>query len=100
MTEKYNIDLREREYQRRFAMLLATAWKDEEFMSLLIKQPEACFKQFGITIPKGRRIVVHIDTDDESHIVIPEKPIEFDEAIEMDTADRCWKSSKCWNLCD
>jgi len=100
MPDKHNIDLREREYQRRFAMLLATAWRDQDFMQRLLNQPLECFEQFGITVPKDRRILVHVDTDKELHVVIPERPPAFDEAIEMDTADNCWKSSKCWNLCD
>jgi hypothetical protein len=98
--EKYNVDLREREYQRRYAMLLATAWRDPDFMEKLLKEPMVCFEQFGIVVPQGRRIVVHVDTNEEVHVVIPARPPAFDEAIQMDAADNCWKSSKCWNLCD
>jgi hypothetical protein len=100
MAEKHNVDLREREYQRRFAMLLATAWRDPEFMKKVLSDPLPCFEQFGIRVPKGRKIVVHVDTDEEMHVVVPERPLAFDEAIEMATGDNCWKSSKCWNLCD
>jgi hypothetical protein len=98
--EKYNVDLREREYQRRFAMLLATAWRDPAFMQELLKNPLPCFEQFGISVPKDRKVVIHVDTEKEMHVVIPERPPAFGEAISMDTADNCWKSSKCWNLCD
>ena len=100
MTEAHNADLREREYQRRYAMLLATAWRDQEFMQRLREQPRECFKQFGITIPEDQNVHVHVDSDQELHIVIPARPPDFGEAIEIARVDDCWKSSKCWNLCD
>jgi Nitrile hydratase, alpha chain len=100
MAEQYSADLREREYQRRFAMLLATAWRDQHFIQRLLKEPQKCFEEFGISLPKGRQVVVHIDTPERLNVVIPERPQAFDEAIRMEAADNCWKSSKCWNLCD
>jgi len=99
MTDEHKTGLREREYQRRYAMVLATAWRDKEFMQRLMREPRACFGEFGIVLPADREVVVHVDTDKEIHIVIPPRPPDFGEAIEME-ADDCWKSSKCWNLCD
>lgn len=98
--ERHNSDIREREYERRFAMLLATAWSDKTFMQRLVQDPVKCFEEFGLTLPEGRKVHVHVDTANEMHIVIPEEPPAFDEAIEVEQARNCWKSSKCWNLCD
>lgn len=98
--ERHNSDIREREYERRFAMLLATAWSDKAFMQRLVQDPVKCFEEFGLTLPEGRKVHVHVDTANEMHIVIPEEPPAFDEAIEVEQARNCWKSSKCWNLCD
>src|SRR5262245_43459881 len=100
MMEKHNDLARDREYQRRYAMLLATAWRDEGFMQRLQRDPVECFAEFGITVPNDKRLMVHVETPEELHVVIPQRPPEFDEAIKMETADNCWKSSKCWNLCD
>lgn len=100
MKDDHNIDFREIEYKRRYAMLLATAWRDAEFMNRLIRQPKECLEEFGITVPKGKKISVHVDSDDEFHIVIPSAPPDFGEPIEMVADEKCWKSQKCWNLCD
>jgi hypothetical protein len=97
--EEHGIDLREREYERRKAMVLATAWRDPEFMKRLTSEPRVCFGQFGIKLPENRTVIVHFDTETELHIVIPPKPPDFGDPLVMD-ADKCWKSSKCWNLCD
>lgn len=99
-TERHNTDIREREYERRFAMLLATAWSDKAFMQRLLQEPQKCFEEFGLSVPEGRKVHVHVDTAQDLHIVIPDKPPAFDEAIVVEPANRCWKSSKCWNLCD
>lgn len=52
--------------------LLEKAAEDEEFRAKLLKDPRATIaEEFEMKIPSGFKIVVHEDTSDTTHLVLP-----------------------------
>ncbi len=93
---------RDRRYEQRLARLMATAWRDEELMDRLVKDPRPVLEEYEIRLPEDRKIFVHLDTPAEIHIVIPGIPPDFGGPLDMGAGDAAskWSSGKCWNLCD
>ncbi len=54
--------------------LAARAADDKEFRQELIDDPDRVLREAGIKIPEGVTVVVHQNTDDEIHLVLPSCP--------------------------
>jgi hypothetical protein len=56
--------------------LIAKAWLDKNLYEALIKDPKGTFeKEIGVSLPKSTKVIVHIETPKEIHIVLPLKPV-------------------------
>jgi hypothetical protein len=62
-----------------FEKIILKAWEDTEFRKLLTEHPEQALNLYDIKVPKGKKIIVHHDTNKEIHICIPKKPSELSE---------------------
>lgn len=54
--------------------LAARAADDNEFRQELIDDPDRVLREAGIKIPEGVTVVVHQNTHDEIHLVLPSCP--------------------------
>ena len=54
--------------------LAARAADDKEFRQELIDDPDRVLREAGIKIPEGVTVVVHQNTHDEIHLVLPSCP--------------------------
>ena len=62
--------------------VIAKAWNDDAFKQKLIDHPKQTLTDEGIELPNDKTITVLADTDQVSHLVIPNKPDELnDEAL-------------------
>jgi hypothetical protein len=66
------------------AQILARAWKDPEFKKKLLANPRSVFKELGYELPPNENIVVHEDSKNTHHFILPSQPAQ---AREMSDAD-------------
>jgi Nitrile hydratase, alpha chain len=56
------------------------AMRDEEFREALLKEPELTLeRQYGVKVPEGVRVHVHVETDRDIHLVVPGRPSWADD---------------------
>ncbi|MBB4807017.1 hypothetical protein HNP38_002313 [Chryseobacterium defluvii] len=54
------------------------AWTNPEYMENLINNPTKILEEEGFQFPKrNSKVIVHINTDEEIHVVIPTAPEEI-----------------------
>ena len=64
------------------------AMRDDEFREALLKEPERTLEsQYGVTLPEGVRVHVHVETDDEIHLVVPGRPKWADKVPDNELDD-------------
>jgi Nitrile hydratase, alpha chain len=82
----------------------ARALRDPQFREALLSRPEATLeREYGIATPEGVRIMVHEETDEVVHLVIPGRPswaervpdIELLETILLRAAEKADTSGCC-----
>jgi hypothetical protein len=78
-----------RQYPEEFRRVVERAWSDEDFKSLLLRDPLAAVAEEGLDIPEavrgcGVRFRVVEDTDEVRHIVLPARP--DDELSDLELA--------------
>ena len=73
--------------------IIAKAWADENFKAWLLTDPQAALRAQGIDLPFDLKLVVHEDTPQTRHFVLPIKPQEelSDDELES-VAGGCIKS--------
>ena len=75
---------------QKFQAIIAKAWNDDAFKQKLIDEPKQTLADEGIELPDDKTITVLADTDQVSHLVIPNKPDELsDEALENAAGGLC-----------
>ncbi len=62
--------------------IISRAWEDQAFKMRLLSNPANALKEHGVEISEGVRFHFHENSNQEIHIVIPERPDEFDEPID------------------
>lgn len=71
------------EQRKKFGLMIAKAWADENFKSMLKNDPLKVLKDEGIEVLEGVKISVVENTDKEQYFVIPQKPeILSDESLD------------------
>ena len=54
---------------------IAPSWyKSREYRARAVREPRVVLRDFGLTLPEGKRIHVHDSTADHRYIVLPERP--------------------------
>lgn len=56
------------------APVVARAWRDTSFAELLQRDPRAALQEFDISVAEGVDVVVHFNTAETHHLVIPGSP--------------------------
>lgn len=80
------------------AKILERAAKNPEVRAKLLTDPKSVFEEtFNITLPDSFKLVVHEETPDNLHIVLPaEKREELSEPeLEMVAGGACWDNCTC-----
>jgi hypothetical protein len=54
--------------------IIETAWKDGAFKEKLLKDPRAALAQMNLVVPATLKIVVHEESADTVHLVLPRDP--------------------------
>jgi hypothetical protein len=54
--------------------VVARAWRDAGYAELLQRDPRAALQEFGINVAEGADVVVHFNTTEAYHLVIPGSP--------------------------
>jgi hypothetical protein len=62
----------------------ARALSDKRFRNRLLKNPKAVLRKEGLEIPDDVEIVVHENTDDTIHLVLPSGPAQTIDLEEVD----------------
>ena len=71
--------------------IIAKAWNDDAFKQKLIDEPKQTLANEGIELPDDKTITVLVDTDQVSHLVIPNKPNDLnDQELENTAGGICW----------
>jgi len=64
------------EYAEMYSKVVAKAWSDESFKQRLIADPMTVLTEMGLTVPAAAKLVVHENTQDAVHVVLPLPPVE------------------------
>ena|SRR6187401_2964935 len=66
--------------------IVARAWKDDEFRRRFVADPKAQFEEhLGTRLPESLKMMVHEESADSLHFVIPQKPASnLDELSDED----------------
>jgi hypothetical protein len=65
-----------KEYEKKWAQVVAKAWADENFKQKLLKNPAAALKEMGVQLPPDRKVEIHESTDRVTHLILPPRPEE------------------------
>jgi nitrile hydratase alpha subunit len=60
------------------AQIVGEAWADDAFKRRLLANPTEVMREYGLDIPPGMRVVMHENTADTRHVVLPAKPDAFE----------------------
>jgi hypothetical protein len=66
--------------------VLARAVEDEEYREQLLSDPRGVLGDAGLEVPEDIEIVVHQNSDDRVHVVLPSRPQSWDE-LDPDVVD-------------
>lgn len=58
-------------------MVIAEAWKSDEFLAQLAREPARAFSQYGLHPPPHLKISVHIDTNNIQHIIARQEWLKY-----------------------
>jgi hypothetical protein len=62
-------------FSETWAQICKKAWQDEAFKEKLLKNPEAVFKEFGLSLPSGyKRVAIHNEEDGTLHLALKARP--------------------------
>lgn len=64
----------EQDQQKIFARVVARAWADDGYKTRLFNDPAGVAREEGFEFPAGAKVVVHENTGNEFHVVLPAKP--------------------------
>lgn len=64
----------EKEFQKKWAKVIAKAWSDPAYKKKLIENPEATLAAEGLSTPKGMHIEIHENTNKVVHLNLPQRP--------------------------
>ena len=64
------------DFQRAYGKVVARAWSDSEFKSLLLTDARAALASVGIEYPSDIEVVVRENNAHEMNLVLPPQPIE------------------------
>jgi nitrile hydratase len=70
------------ELNKKWAMIVAKSWADEDYKQRLLSDASAVLKEEGIGVPEGLNIKVLEDTSKKVHLVLPAAPDSEEGAIE------------------
>ena len=69
------------------SVLVIKAWNDEAFRKQLLADPKSMIeKEIGQTLPADLKVVIHEESDDTIHLVLPVKP--SGEELSQDELDK------------
>ena len=80
--------------KQKFQEIIAKAWNDDQFKQKLIDDPKQTLADEGIELPHDKTITVLADTDQVSHLIIPNKPDELSDE-ELNKTAGGW-GAICW----
>jgi Nitrile hydratase, alpha chain len=64
--------------KKAFSAVIHKIWDNPNYKEEFIKNPRVFLKKEGIEIPENVKLIVHENTDNEIHLIIPQKPtVEF-----------------------
>ena len=72
--------------------IFAKAWADEDFKAELMVDPRAALAAQGIEVPEGVTLVVHENTADVIHMVLPNRP---DLSLTGEMLDQAVGAARC-----
>jgi hypothetical protein len=79
------------EKARRLGEVILKAWTDEDYLQRLRDDPAAALDEEGISVPPGVSVVLHEDTDEVNHLVLPVKPADLEVSdLRDDGSTWCW----------
>jgi hypothetical protein len=64
----------------------ARALDDDDYRQQLIDDPATVLRDAGLEVPDGITLIVHENTDDELHLVLPSRPGEPLSIEEVDVS--------------
>lgn len=60
--------------QSAWSEVVARSWSDSSYKQQLLDNPGQVLRDAGIPVPDDTQVVVHENTADEQHLVLPEPP--------------------------
>lgn len=66
--------------------VIAKAWLDDNFKQLLMKNPKAALKEFGIDVSDDFKIQVLEESDNTFYLFLPQAPVDHLELSESELA--------------
>jgi len=58
-----------------FSKIISKIWEDPKFKEEFMKNPRFFLQNEGIEIPENVNVIVHENTENEIHLIIPQEPI-------------------------
>ena len=79
------------EKARRLGEVILKAWTDEDYLQRLRDDPAAALDEEGIPVRPGVKVVLHEDTEEVNHLVLPIKPVDLEVSdLREDGSTMCW----------
>lgn len=66
------------------AKIIARAWKDETFKKLLLKNPKAALKEYGVEIPSDCTLTALSEDTTHAYIILPQCPTNLNKLSEAE----------------
>jgi hypothetical protein len=110
MQEQYVEDRPRSQQGREWSRIVARAWADEAFRTRLLLDPRTVLREHGVELGSNVQALVHENTDDVCHFVLPQSPageLSEEELSPVAGADsysgschRCHRCGRCGCGCD
>jgi Nitrile hydratase, alpha chain len=83
---------RHKDFQKKWARVVAKAWSDPAFKKKLLNDPDATLAAEGITMHKGIRFEIHESTNKVVHLSMPSMP---EGELSMETLEKIAAAGPC-----
>lgn len=84
------------DFNKIWIQVLTRAWKDPEFKKKLLANPKAVFRELGYELPANENLVIHENTKNTHHFVLPPQPAQARELSDMELQKLAAGSKDTW----